>query len=110
MGSSWGKSFGQMNLNLKEVHLKNNFHNAVNTFQIYRLVIKNLGHHFVILLALGLYSVRLTGYSFLEIPEPVLLFEALKPFCTTLLLISAMTFIKDVTPMSTAATMEGVFG
>lgn len=73
-------------------------------------MIKNLGHHFVILLALGLYSVRLTGYSFLEIPEPVLLFEALKPFCTTLLLISAMTFIKDVTPMSTAATMEGVFG
>jgi hypothetical protein len=73
-------------------------------------MIQNLGHHLIILLALGLYSIRLTGYSFLTAPEPVLIFEAMKPFCTTLLLISAMTFIKDVSPMSTAATMEGVFG
>ncbi len=73
-------------------------------------MIKHLGHHFIILLALLLYSIRLTGYSFLSIPEPALLFEAMKPFCTTLLLISAMNFIKDVSPMSTAATLEGIFG
>ena len=38
------------------------------------------------------------------------LLEALKPFCTTLLLISAMTFVKDVAPLTTSATMEGIFG
>ena len=39
-----------------------------------------------------------------------MLFEGLKPFCTTLLLISAMTFVKDVSPLTTAATLEGIFG
>ena len=39
-----------------------------------------------------------------------ILFEGLKPFCTTLLLISAMTFIKDVSPLTTTATLEGIFG
>ena len=38
------------------------------------------------------------------------LLEALKPFCTTLLLISAMTFVKDVSPLTVAASMEGIFG
>ena len=37
-------------------------------------------------------------------------FEGLKPFCTTLLLISVMTFIKEVSPLTTTATLEGIFG
>ena len=39
-----------------------------------------------------------------------ILFEGLKPFCTTLLLISAMTFVKDVSPLTTTATLQGIFG
>ena len=39
-----------------------------------------------------------------------ILFEAMKPVCTTLLLIAAMTFVKDVSPITTAATLEGIFG
>ena len=39
-----------------------------------------------------------------------ILFESMKPVCTTLLLIAAMTFVKDVSPLTTAATLEGIFG
>jgi hypothetical protein len=36
--------------------------------------------------------------------------EALKPLCTTLLLIAVFSFIKNKSPMSTAATVECIFG
>ena len=63
------------------------------------------------MMALCLYSIRFFGYSIVGKPVSLFsLFEALKPFCTTLLLISAMTFVKDVSPLSTAATIEGIFG
>ena len=55
--------------------------------------------------------IRLFGYSL--IGDTVLLsilFESMKPMCTTLLLIAAMTFVKDVSPLTTAATIEGIFG
>ena len=77
-----------------------------------RLLIKKLGHNMIIILALSLYSIRFLGYSILPHTgiELALAFEFLKPFCTTLLLISAMTFVKDVSPVTTAASMEGLFG
>lgn len=53
---------------------------------------------------------RFGGYALISHPGYVLIFELAKPFCTTLLLISAFTFIKDFSPMSTAATVEGIFG
>ena len=63
------------------------------------------------LIALGLYSIRLFGYSIIgELVLFCILFEVFKPFCTSLLLISAMTFVKDVSPLTTAATIEGIFG
>lgn len=75
-----------------------------------RLIIAKLGHHFVILTTLLIYSCRMLGYSFIQEPEMVFLLEFLKPLCTTLLLISAMTFVKDVSTLTTVATMEGIFG
>lgn len=42
--------------------------------------------------------------------EWILLFEALKPFCTTLLLIAVFMFIKNNSPLSAAATVESIFG
>ena len=43
-------------------------------------------------------------------PEWFLLLEALKPFCTTLLLIAVFSFIKSNSPLTTAATVESIFG
>ena len=69
------------------------------------------GHHYIAFIALGIYAIRLIGYSNIgKMVSLCVLLEALKPFCTTLLLISAMTFVKDVSPLTTAATMEGIFG
>ena len=77
-----------------------------------RLLIQKLGHGAIVVSALGLYSIRFLGYSLLPQigVELALVFEFLKPLCTTLLLISAMTFVKDVSPVTTAASMEGLFG
>ena len=51
------------------------------------------------------------SYSYIgNIVSLCILLEALKPFCTTLLLISTMTFVKDVSPLTIAASMEGIFG
>ena len=70
-----------------------------------------LGHVKIVLIALGFYSIRLLGYSIIgETVSLCILLEVFKPFCTTLLLISAMTFVKDVSPLTTAATIEGIFG
>ena len=70
-----------------------------------------LGHNFVALIALGTYAIRMLGYSYIgKMVSICVLLEALKPFCTTLLLISAMTFVKDVSPLTIAASMEGIFG
>ena len=69
------------------------------------------GHNFVALIALGTYAIRMLGYSYIgKVVSICVLLEALKPFCTTLLLISAMTFVKDVSPLTIAASMEGIFG
>jgi predicted MFS family arabinose efflux permease len=38
------------------------------------------------------------------------LFEILKPFSTTLLLNTVFLFIKEKSPLSTAATVESIFG
>ena len=42
--------------------------------------------------------------------EWFLLLEALKPFCTTLLLIAVFSFIKSNSTLTTAATIESIFG
>ena len=52
------------------------------------LIIKNLGHHKIVIFALILYSIRLFGYAELSHAETFLVFELVKPFCTTLLLIA----------------------
>ena len=52
------------------------------------LIIKNLGHHKIVIFALVLYGIRLFGYAELSQAETFLAFEVAKPFCTTLLLIS----------------------
>ena len=75
-----------------------------------RLLIRKLGHNVIVILALTLYSLRMLGYGLILLPELSLLFEFLKPACTTLLLISAMNFVKDVSPMTATASMEGIFG
>jgi len=75
------------------------------------LLLKHLGHNFVALIALGTYAIRMLGYAYIgKMVSICVLLEALKPFCTTLLLISAMTFVKDVSPLTIAASMEGIFG
>jgi len=74
------------------------------------LIIKNLGHHKIVVFALVLYAIRLFGYAELSQAETFLAFEVAKPFCTTLLLISVMTFVKDNIPLTTMATVEAVFG
>lgn len=74
------------------------------------LIIKNLGHHKIVIFALVLYGIRLFGYAELSQAETFLAFEVAKPFCTTLLLISVMTFVKDNIPLTTMATVEAVFG
>ena len=74
------------------------------------LIIKSLGHRKIVLLALILYAIRLFGYAQLTQVEVFLVLEVAKPFCTTLLLISVMTFVKDNTPLTTMASMEAIFG
>jgi len=39
-----------------------------------------------------------------------LVLESLKPLCTSLLMISAFTFVRDVSPLTSLASVEGVFG
>lgn len=61
-------------------------------------------------MALTLYSIRLFGYAALNKAEAFLAFEVAKPFCTTLLLISVMTYVKDSVPLTTMASVEAIFG
>ena len=74
------------------------------------LIIQGLGHRKIVILAIVLYAIRMFGYSELTKVEVFLAFEVAKPFCTTLLLISVMTFVKDNAPLTTIATMEAIFG
>merc|ERR1719300_330272 len=73
-------------------------------------IIKKMGNCNVIVLALGLYSLRLLGYSFIETPFQSLFFEVLKPFGNSLLLIAAMTYAKNNADIETMASLEGVMG
>jgi len=74
------------------------------------LIIQGLGHRKIVVLVIVLYAIRMFGYSELTKVEVFLAFEVAKPFCTTLLLISVMTFVKDNAPLTTIATMEAIFG
>ena len=75
-----------------------------------KLIIKGLGHRKVVVLALLLYALRLFGYAELKQVEAFLALEMFKPFCTTLLFIAVMTFVKDNIPLTTVATVEAIFG
>ena len=75
-----------------------------------KAIIKGLGHRKIVILAIGLYAIRMFGYAELSKVQVFLAFEVAKPFCTTLLLISVMTFVKDNAPLTTIATMEAIFG
>ncbi len=75
-----------------------------------RMLIAKLGHKRIVVLALALYAVRMFGYAELLTAEPFLALEALKPFCTTLLLIAVMTFVKDNAGLTTISTVEAIFG
>lgn len=74
------------------------------------MLVKKIGYSNIMLLSLVLYAVRIAGYSLFTKPEWFLLLEALKPFCTTLLLIAVFSFIKSHSPLTTAATVESIFG
>ena len=69
-------------------------------------IIRRFGTTNVIILALFLYSVRLLGYSFLTTATQSLIFEVLKPFGNSLLMIAAMTYAKDNADISTMASLE----
>merc|ERR1712156_1356953 len=73
-------------------------------------IIGRLGNNNVIVLALGLYCLRLLGYSFINSPLESLFFEILKPFGNSLLMIAAMTYAKNNADISTMASLEGVMG
>jgi len=75
-----------------------------------KLLIQTLGHRKIVTIALLLYAMRMFGFAELTRAEPFLILEVAKPFCTTLLLISVMTFVKDNAPLTTMATMEAIFG
>lgn len=53
---------------------------------------------------------RLFGYSQMTNPSLALLWEFFKPVCHSLLMISAFTFVKETASVTTAATVEGIFG
>jgi len=73
-------------------------------------IIKMLGNTNVITLALFIYSFRLLGYSFINLPLESLVFEIFKPFGNSLLMIAAMTYAKNNADISTMASLEGVMG
>ena len=54
--------------------------------------------------------IKLTNFFIIARAEPFLILEVAKPFCTTLLLISVLTFVKAHAPLTTMATMEAIFG
>lgn len=73
-------------------------------------ILDKIGHPGVVMVATFLYSVRFFGYAFISKPEWALLFEALKPFCITLLSASAGSLIKETVPKEAVTTMYSVFG
>jgi len=73
-------------------------------------IIKKLGNTNVITVALFIYSFRLLGYSFINLPLESLVFEIFKPFGNSLLMIAAMTYAKNNADISTMASLEGVMG
>eukprot|EP00092_Neocalanus_flemingeri_P040495 GFUD01044100.1.p1 GENE.GFUD01044100.1~~GFUD01044100.1.p1 ORF type:complete len:708 (+),score=166.26 GFUD01044100.1:153-2276(+) len=73
-------------------------------------IIRKLGNTNVIVLALSLYSMRLLGYSFINLPMESLIFEIFKPFGNSLLMIAAMTYAKNNADITTMASLEGVMG
>ena len=75
------------------------------------MLIRNLGHNVILTSALVIYGLRLGLFSLTSSPLVAsFALEWLKPASTSLLLISAMTFVKDSAPMGVAASLEGVFG
>lgn len=74
------------------------------------LIINKLGHRKIVVLALSLYVIRMFAYSLLKSAEPFVAFEVFKPLSTSLLLISVFTFIKNYSPVTTAASVEAIFG
>ena len=75
-----------------------------------KLIIKFLGHRKIVVIALILYAIRFFGFAALVQVELFLVLEVAKPLCTTLLLISVMTFVKDQIPLTTMASVEAIFG
>ena len=75
------------------------------------MLIRNLGHNVILTSALVIYGLRLGLFSLTSSPLVAsFALEWLKPASTSLLLISAMTFVKDSAPMGVPASLEGVFG
>lgn len=74
------------------------------------VIIKKFGNSNIIVLALSVYSLRLLGYSFIEQPLQSLIFEILKPFGNSLLMIAAMTYAKNNADIETMASLEGLMG
>ena len=75
-----------------------------------KLIMEKIGHCTILYSALMFYTIRMLGYSFIQKPEYSILFEAMKPFCTTIVFVSAFTIVKDHSPMETVASVNSIFG
>ena len=75
-----------------------------------KLIIQKLGYKRIVVMALLLYAMRLFGFAELKTAEPFLALEITKPLCTTLLLITCFSFVKDNAALTTMATVEAIFG
>jgi len=73
-------------------------------------LIKKLKHERLVVLALVCFAVRMVGYSYIRQPAYFLFFEVLKPFSTTLLIITTFDFIRKSVPLTTYATVNSIFG
>ena len=75
-----------------------------------KLIMRKFGHTMILWFALMFYTIRLLGYSYIQKPEYSILFEAMKPFCTTIVFVSAFTMAKDNSPLETVASVNSIFG
>jgi hypothetical protein len=80
-----------------------------NDYLFLGLLVKILGYQKIAVLALVLYSVRLSGFTVLTSPELFLILEILKPFSTTLLIMAAMNFVKSNSPLTSISTAQSIF-
>lgn len=73
-------------------------------------IVKKVGCKFLFALALAMYSVRYIGFSFIRCAWYAFPFEALEAFTVGLFQVSAASYIKQVAPKGSLATLTGLYG